>query len=54
MNQGRFPFPRQTKDDLTRHADLYRRLAAAMRDRAKADELVRFARKYEEMAAEMD
>lgn len=52
MNQTtRFVLPWTSKSDLVRQADLYRRLAAAMRDRIKAQGLAELARKYEAMAA---
>ena len=46
----RLALPRTNKADLARQADLYRRLAAAMRDRIKAQNMADLARKYEAMA----
>jgi hypothetical protein len=46
----RFALPWTSKADLARRADLYRRLAAAMRDRVKAQALADLARKYEAVA----
>jgi hypothetical protein len=47
---SRFALPGTSKADLTRRADLYRLLAAAMRDREKAENLDDLARKYDAMA----
>jgi hypothetical protein len=53
--KARFSLPTRSTGELARQADLYRRLAAAMSDKTKSQNLLRLARRYEAMAeAEAD